>query len=717
MDRFVPPRSLPLTRTPRSTTSKNLLVTGASGFVGRSFCAAAVSQGHTVHAVVRREAPELEGVRQIVSDIRLFDAGAVPADTDAVIHLASGTQGSAEAIVDVAVKGTRRAFAATRDAGVPRFVHVSSLSVYPGEPRVDEEDGPARGVTELDPHPGLRGAYAASKIQAERALYEEASSRPQTDTNIAVVRPGLVFGPGLAGPLAGTAALAPLGLAILQGSASQTVPVIDIDDLCSGLLALVEAPAPWPSWRVYDVLDTRAPTKAEFIRLYGHCSGQDPHLVRVPRPLALLGAKAVDRIRKSAPATEYKVRRGYAFDPGSLDAEAFWNQIKTGPVVSPERSLKGALTVTDAGAGVGNMRSPREVAAAYLELAARGRLQGEHRWIILGAGQVSRDLHLGALRSLGDRVAAVIDTDATAARELADLLSPQMPVHRTLEDLPDEVTSGATAVIATPGYTHHALAMSALARGCHLLIEKPVVLSINELTSLRNAATDSGATVSAIHNYRLRRNAVQLWRFLADHDVGALVRAHVEFHTGSLMTESARWMRAEARHRTLVFELAIHFVDIVCVLGGTFVGEPWTSSHRNRVGGGVAAGLAGGRLQAGADFDLCVSTLGSARRTSVTLEFERASVELSFFPEGFRVLPPRRNPVDDMAASARELAGFARQTVTRLRRRSPVDSPHALIYQSHADDVLSRAPNPFSVGTAEATVSTLERIAAGWYGA
>lgn len=700
-------------------TSKNLLVTGASGFVGRSFCAAAVSQGHAVHAVVRREAPELAGVQEIVSDIRLFDAGTVPADTDAVIHLASGTQGSADAIVDVAVEGTRRAFAATRDAGVPRFVHVSSLSVYPGKLRAHAEVESARGITELDPHPDLRGAYASSKIHAERALHEEASSQPQTGTSIAVVRPGLVFGPGLAGPLAGTAALAPLGLAVVQGSASQTVPVIDIDDLCSGLLALVEATAPWPSWRVYDVLDTRAPTKAEFLRLYGHCSGQDPRLVHVPRPVALLGAKAVDRIRKTAPATEYKVSRGYAFDPGNVDADTFWRQVETRPKVSPEQSLKGALTVTNAATAAGHAghtRSPREVAAGCLELTTRERLHREHRWIVLGAGRVSKDLHLPALRSLGKRVAAVIDADATAARELADLLSAQMPVHRSLEEVPDELTSGATAVIATPGYTHHALAMNALERGCHLLIEKPVALSINELTSLRTAATDNGATVSAIHNYRLRRNVVRLWRFLADHDVGGLVRAHVEFHTASLMTESARWMRAETRNRSLVFELAIHFVDIVCVLGGTFVEEPWTSSRRNRVGDGVATGLAGGRLQAGADFDLCVTTLGSARRTSVTLEFERASVELLFFPEGFRVLPPRRNPVDDVAASARELAGFARQTVARLRGRSPVDSPHGLIYRSHADHVLAGAPNPFSVGTAEATVSTLERIAAGWYG-
>ena len=145
-----------------------LAITGATGFVGSAVLNEALSQGHQVKALARREQPSRAGVAWVRGDLADTAAlAALCAGADAVIHVAGLTNTPDPAEFDVAnVTGTAHVMAAMQGAGVRRLVFVSSLAAR--EPKLS--------------------AYGASKAKAEALV--EASGLDWT-----TVRPPAVYGP------------------------------------------------------------------------------------------------------------------------------------------------------------------------------------------------------------------------------------------------------------------------------------------------------------------------------------------------------------------------------------------------------------------------------------------------------------------------------------------------------------------------------------------
>ena len=166
-----------------------ILVTGATGFVGRTLCPLLRSAGHRVVAAVREPdaAGGLSGVElRAVPDIGLdTDWGATLAGIGAVVHLAARVHVMAERATDplaehrhVNAGGTRCLAEAAGASGVRRFVFLSTVKVN-GEATdtasFREDDAPAP----MDP-------YAVSKWEGEQALLEVAT---RTGMEAAVLRP------------------------------------------------------------------------------------------------------------------------------------------------------------------------------------------------------------------------------------------------------------------------------------------------------------------------------------------------------------------------------------------------------------------------------------------------------------------------------------------------------------------------------------------------
>lgn len=165
-----------------------VLVTGASGLLGRSVAQRLMEEGYRV-TVLQRGTSALEGVDEVRGS--LSDPAAVARATqgqDAVIHMAAkvSVSGAHEDFVEVNVRGTERLLEAARTAGVTDFLHVSSPSVaHSGASLI------GAGAEPADPDHAL-GSYAKTKAQAE--LIAEAHGR--SDLNVLILRPHLVWGPG-----------------------------------------------------------------------------------------------------------------------------------------------------------------------------------------------------------------------------------------------------------------------------------------------------------------------------------------------------------------------------------------------------------------------------------------------------------------------------------------------------------------------------------------
>jgi nucleoside-diphosphate-sugar epimerase len=167
-----------------------VLITGSSGFIGRHLVDAFADRGHPVVAVDIGGEPWRDDVRWERGDVRDADRlTALFEGVDTVVHNASlvHTRHNMESLVwAVNHAGTRNVLAASRRAGVPRLVYMSSASVvYQG---VDLE----RGDERLPYSTISQAPYADSKIAAEKEVLAQSG---EGGVVTCALRPHVVFGP------------------------------------------------------------------------------------------------------------------------------------------------------------------------------------------------------------------------------------------------------------------------------------------------------------------------------------------------------------------------------------------------------------------------------------------------------------------------------------------------------------------------------------------
>jgi nucleoside-diphosphate-sugar epimerase len=250
-----------------------ILVTGASGFVGRAVVAAFARSGRAVRAAVRRP-PDIAfpaGVEVVQHPdlAQSFDWTPYLDDVDQVVHLAgiAHTGGVApERYERVNHRATAELAAAAARSGVRHFVFVSSIRAQAG-PSADH------ALTERD-EPAPTDAYGRSKLAAEAAV--RASGVPFT-----ILRPALFYGPGVKGNFA-------LLLRAAQTRAPMPVKdfvnrrsMISIDNFISALDFVLSAPA--ALGETYVVADPGIPPRlADLIATMRKAQGRRPLILPLP---------------------------------------------------------------------------------------------------------------------------------------------------------------------------------------------------------------------------------------------------------------------------------------------------------------------------------------------------------------------------------------------------------------------------------------------------
>ncbi|WP_144712767.1 NAD(P)-dependent oxidoreductase [Curtobacterium pusillum] len=206
-----------------------VLVTGASGFLGRATAAAVRDAGHEVRTFQRRPSG-VPGVSDVLGT--MTDGAAVVravTGTDAVVHLAAKVSlaGDPADFVRVNVDGTRTIVDAARAAGVERFVFVSSPSVaHTGSSLVGVDAGPAEPSR-------ARGDYARTKAAAE--LVAIGADAP--GFAVVAVRPHLVWGPGDTQLVGRIVDRARSGRLPLLDSGAALIDTLYIDNAASAMVA------------------------------------------------------------------------------------------------------------------------------------------------------------------------------------------------------------------------------------------------------------------------------------------------------------------------------------------------------------------------------------------------------------------------------------------------------------------------------------------------
>jgi nucleoside-diphosphate-sugar epimerase len=209
-----------------------ILLTGASGMLGRCTAQALLDRGDEVTVLQRRPAGLPTG--EVLGDIADGPTVArAAAGQDAVLHLAAKVDvvGPWAEYERTNVQGTRAVVAACLGARVGRLVHVSSPAVaHAGRSLVGVGAEPA------DPR-GARGHYARSKAIAET----EALAADSPALAVVAVRPHLVWGSGdtqLVGPIVSRAAA---GRLPLIGAGTALIDTTYVTNAVDALVAALDA--------------------------------------------------------------------------------------------------------------------------------------------------------------------------------------------------------------------------------------------------------------------------------------------------------------------------------------------------------------------------------------------------------------------------------------------------------------------------------------------
>jgi len=280
---------------------KQVLVTGSDGFVGRALCAVLAKQGVSVRCglmepLQKANAHDPEAI-DILENLETTVYGSIGPKTvwdmalagvDTVFHCAARAhvlkdtaQDPLTAYREVNVEGAARLARSAGLAGVQRLVYISSIGVHgsTSETPINEQSAI---------HPDK--AYAQSKWEAEEKLREIAQ---KSSVDITIVRPPLVYGPGVRGNFLRLLNWAykrtPLPLASIDNRRS----FIALDNLISALWACAQAPAAANNTFVF--ADAEVVSTSQLVRRMAQHLGRPGRLVPCSPKLLRTAAKLVGR--------------------------------------------------------------------------------------------------------------------------------------------------------------------------------------------------------------------------------------------------------------------------------------------------------------------------------------------------------------------------------------------------------------------------------------
>lgn len=265
----------------------NVLLTGATGFVG-SRLAEQIDQRNCFDLTcsVRRPRTITNGREVLVGGLSGdTDWSAALIDQQIVVHTAARAHIMKDEVPDpleeyrkVNVEGTLNLARQAAKAGVSRFIYISSI-------KVNGEQTPLGNPFTAEDEPAPEDPYGISKLEAENGLHEIAS---ETGMEVVVIRPPLVYGPGVKGNFASMINLVEKGLPLPLGAIHNKRSLVALDNLVDLIITCIDHPA--AANQVFLAGDGQDVSTTELLRGVGQAMGRPARLIPVPAGMLMFGA-------------------------------------------------------------------------------------------------------------------------------------------------------------------------------------------------------------------------------------------------------------------------------------------------------------------------------------------------------------------------------------------------------------------------------------------
>ncbi|HWU34474.1 MAG TPA: SDR family oxidoreductase, partial [Methylovorus sp.] len=265
-----------------------ILVTGVNGFVSKAICARFINEGLAVRGSLRSES-------QQSAIIDIFYTGELTPYTnwaeglqgiDVVIHLAARVHVMSDTSADplqafrrVNVDATLNLARQAAAMGVKRFIFLSSIKVN-GEATLPGQ------AFYADDRPAPGDAYGISKYEAEQALLSLAK---ETGMEVVIIRPPLVYGPGVKANFASMMRWLERGIPLpLAAITHNRRSLVSLDNLVDLIVTCLDHPA--AANQIFLVRDGEDMSTVELLKRMGMAQGTPARLFYLPLPLLKWGA-------------------------------------------------------------------------------------------------------------------------------------------------------------------------------------------------------------------------------------------------------------------------------------------------------------------------------------------------------------------------------------------------------------------------------------------
>jgi UDP-glucose 4-epimerase len=304
-----------------------VLLTGASGFVGRHVAPILQDNGWVVRRALRKPSQNADDIL-IPSIDAATDWREALTDVEAVVHLAARAhRPNDDPAVDlyrpVNTDGTLQLARCAAQAGISQFVYVSSILVNGGT-----TDG--RVPFHEDDIPQPRGVYGKSKADAESGLQAIAHAH---DMRVTVIRPPLVYGSGARGNFRLLVRTVQLGVPLPFASVRNCRAFLAVDNLSSFIVDRLSHAN--ERFDIFLVADQEQISTPELIGRIARAAGTTPRLF----PLPTFVLSALFRVGRHAEAYDSVV--------GSMELDIS-KALSTGwrPPISLDEGLRLAISVS-----------------------------------------------------------------------------------------------------------------------------------------------------------------------------------------------------------------------------------------------------------------------------------------------------------------------------------------------------------------------------------
>jgi len=319
-----------------------ILVTGATGFIGNHLLRRLLAEGDRVRILVRRS-PAKDILDNPNVEVFLGDLGSADAVDSAmggireVYHLGATVEGWAEDFECGTIVGTRNIVDSCVKHKVEKLIYMSSLSVFH---TAAARNGVA--ITEdwpFEPHPERRGLYSQTKLEAERIVSDAVRSH---GLPAVILRPGEVMGPDKVF-LSGAVGREVGNRIIVLGNGKSVVPLIWVEDLVDAVLLAGNNGAFDGS--AFNLVDPEEVTQDELAKHYASLNGEKKKTLHLPLlmlyPAAAGLTIAMRTLGRDAPITPYRLRS--AIGSRRFDCSAARDSLGWAPRVGIRRSMETML--------------------------------------------------------------------------------------------------------------------------------------------------------------------------------------------------------------------------------------------------------------------------------------------------------------------------------------------------------------------------------------